>query len=105
MPAGLDKHLGQGLDQAPAVHIVDEDRLAPVGPINDVVNRVGILDSQLAAHEATVACASSYINIKNRRLHFDILGTDPSTPLLGPRDPVHPQPRHDPSMRVHRGFR
>ena len=49
LPAGLDEHLGQGLDKALAVHIVEEDRFAPVAPIHGVVDRAGILRPKQAA--------------------------------------------------------
>jgi len=54
---GLDAPLGQGLNKAPAVHVVEEDRLAPVALIHGVVDRAGILNPQLAGHEATMTCA------------------------------------------------
>ena len=42
---------------------------APVAAIHDVLDRAGILDSQLAGHDARVACTASVANIKNRPLH------------------------------------
>jgi hypothetical protein len=68
LPGGLDAHLGQGLDKAPAVHMVEEDRLAPVAPIHVVVDRARIFDSQLAGHESTMSCAALHVDIKNRPL-------------------------------------
>jgi hypothetical protein len=45
---------------------------APVAAIHDVVDRAGILDSQLAGQDARVARAASVANIKNRPLHPEI---------------------------------
>ena len=42
-----------------------EDRRASVAAIHDVVNRAGILGSQLAGHAGRMATAASVINIKN----------------------------------------
>ena len=51
LPARLGTNLAQRLDEALAIPIILEDRLAPVTAIHDVLNRAGILDSQLAGHE------------------------------------------------------
>jgi hypothetical protein len=49
-----------------AIRIILKDRLTPVAAIQDVINRAGILDSQLAGHDRRVVCATSCINTKNR---------------------------------------
>jgi hypothetical protein len=56
-------------DEALAIRIVPEDRLAPVAAIQDVVDRTGMLDSQLAGHDGRVARATSCVNIKNQPLY------------------------------------
>src|ERR1035437_9217464 len=56
-------------DEALAIRIVPEDRLAPVAAIQDVADRTGILDSQLAGHDRSVARATSCVNIKNQPLY------------------------------------
>src|ERR1035437_9093390 len=56
-------------DEALAIRIVPEDRLAPVAAIQDVADRTGILDSQLAGHDRRVARATSCVNIKNQPLY------------------------------------
>lgn len=68
LPAGLGARLGKGFDKALAVRIVEEDRLAPVAAIHDVVDRTGILDSQLAGHDARMARAVSHLfpNLNSR---------------------------------------
>jgi len=55
LPAGLGAHLDEGFDEALAIGLVLEDPLAPVAAIYDVVDRAGILDSQLAGHDGRVA--------------------------------------------------
>ena len=50
VPAGLLTGLAQGLQEEFAVLIVLEDRLAPVAPIHDMVDRTRILNSQLSGH-------------------------------------------------------
>jgi hypothetical protein len=40
--------------QRAAIVVVHEDRLAPVSPRGDVVNRTGELDAQRAGHDASV---------------------------------------------------
>jgi hypothetical protein len=60
--------LAQGLDKALAIGLVVEDRLAPVAAIQDMVERAGIFDSQLAGHDGRVAENASVVNIKNRPL-------------------------------------
>src|ERR1035437_786676 len=40
-------------DEALAIRIVPEDRLAPVAAIQDVADRTGLLDSQLADRKGT----------------------------------------------------
>ena len=40
-------------------------RFTPVDAIHDVVNRPGILDSELARHLGRMPTTASYVNIKN----------------------------------------
>ena len=49
---------------------------APVTAIHDVADRAGILDSQLAGHDARVARTASVANIKNRPLHSSVVVPD-----------------------------
>jgi len=58
------KRLVIGLDEAPAIRIVPADWRAAVAAIQNVANRPGIFDSQLAGHESRVATAASYVNFK-----------------------------------------
>ena len=78
LPAGLGAHLGEGFDPALAglaIRIFPEDRLAAVAAIDDVVDRAGILDSQLAGHDGRVARTASCGNIKNCRAVYGSGGT------------------------------
>ncbi len=70
LPAGLGASLGKSFNEAMAVHIVLEDRLAPVAAIHDVVDRAGILDAQLAGHDGRVARAASRVNIDSAEKVF-----------------------------------
>jgi hypothetical protein len=54
--------------EALAIRVILEDQLAPVTAIQDVINRAGILDSQLARHGGRMPHAPLYVNIKNRPL-------------------------------------
>jgi hypothetical protein len=48
LPARLGANLAQRLNEALAIRIIHEDQFAPVTAIHDVINRAGLLDSQLA---------------------------------------------------------
>jgi len=50
VPAGLGASLAQGLDEALPIRVVFEDGFAPIAAIQDVVDRAGIFDAQLAQH-------------------------------------------------------
>ncbi len=50
LPARLGARLGERLDEAAAIRVVLADWFSPVAAIHDVINRAGILDSQLAGH-------------------------------------------------------
>lgn len=52
-----------GFDEALAIRIIIEDRLAPTTAIHDAIYHVGILDSQLAGHVGKMSGAASCINI------------------------------------------
>jgi hypothetical protein len=65
LPACRGASLAQRLDEALVIRVIDEDRLAPVASIHDVVHRAGILDSELACHAGRAAIAASCVNIKN----------------------------------------
>jgi len=65
LQARLSGSLAQRFDEALAIRIINEDQFEPVTAIHDVINRAGILDSQLAGHTRGVALAALYINIKN----------------------------------------
>lgn len=57
LPGGLGAHLGKGFDPSLAglmIRMVPEYRLAPVAAIHDVVDPAGILDAELAGHDARV---------------------------------------------------
>jgi hypothetical protein len=49
--ARLPARLGQGLDEIVAISLVQEDRLAPVAPAHDVINRSCIFHAHLARHD------------------------------------------------------
>ena len=72
LPAGLGAHLDQGLDKALAVRIVEEDRLPPVAAIHGVVDRAGILDSQLAGHNARAIRAASLSRSRTNPFRRDL---------------------------------
>jgi hypothetical protein len=57
--------LAQRREETVSIRVIREDQLAPVTAMHDVVDRVGILDSQPARHARNVACATSCINTKN----------------------------------------
>ncbi len=65
LPARLGANLAQRLDEALTIHVIHEDQLAPVAAIHAVINRAGILDSQLARHAGRVPSGPLYVNIKN----------------------------------------
>jgi hypothetical protein len=65
LPASLSASLAQRFDEALAIRIINEDQFAPVTAIHDVINRAGLLDSQLAGQVGGVALAALCINIKN----------------------------------------
>ncbi len=68
LPAGLDAHFGESRSKALTVRIVEKDRLAPVTATQEVVDRTGVLDSQLSGHHASVVRIALVVNIKNRPL-------------------------------------
>ena len=74
LPTCLATSLGQRGDEALAIRVVVEDRLAPVAAIHDVVNRPRILDSQFAGHDRRVARTTARVNTK-----LTISRTDPFT--------------------------
>jgi hypothetical protein len=78
LPVRLGASLGERLDKALAIRIINEDGLAPVAAIHHVVDRAFILDSQLAGHDGRVA----------RSALWSISRTDPLT-----NDPLTNQPR------------
>ncbi|MCZ7636423.1 MAG: hypothetical protein M5U12_10605 [Verrucomicrobia bacterium] len=57
LPAGFENRLGQRFQQALPVRVVSEDGFASVASIHDVVDRAGVLDSQLAGHGGGLARA------------------------------------------------
>jgi hypothetical protein len=69
-PAGLGARLGERFDEASPIRIIQEDQLASVAAIHDVVDRPGILDSQLARHAGRIPRGNSVVNIKNRPLEM-----------------------------------
>jgi hypothetical protein len=50
LPPGFDTSLGQRLAEAVPIRVILEDRFAAITAIHDVVNRAGILHSELASH-------------------------------------------------------
>jgi len=54
-PTQARQLLGEGLEEIVAIHVVQENRLAPFAPANDVIDGTGEFDSDLAWHgnEAT----------------------------------------------------
>ena len=69
LPIGFRARLRQRDDEQLPILVSEKDRLTPVAAIHDVINRAGILDSQLAGHAGRVALAPSCVNIKNRPLY------------------------------------
>jgi hypothetical protein len=72
-PAGLGARLGERFDEASPIRIIQEDQLASIAAIHEVVDRPGILDFQLARHGARIRRANSVVNIKNRPLTVALL--------------------------------
>jgi hypothetical protein len=68
LPARLSANLAQRVNEALAIRIINEDQLAPVTAIHDVINRASLLDSQLAGHARGVALVALCINIKNLKI-------------------------------------
>ena len=64
LPARLGASLAQRLDEALAIRVIQEDRPTAVPAIHNVVNRAGILDSQLAGHARRMPRAQLYVNFK-----------------------------------------
>ena len=50
LPAGLGAALAQGFQKKLAVLVILENRLPPISPVHDVINRAGILHSEFARH-------------------------------------------------------
>ncbi len=50
LPAGFLSGLAERLQKPPPIFIVLEDRLAPVSPVHEVIDRSRILHSQFARH-------------------------------------------------------
>ena len=69
LPSRLGASLVQCLDEPMPIHIILEDRLAPVAAIHQVVDRAGILDSQFARHDRKVTRAAPSVDIKNWPLY------------------------------------
>ena len=49
--------LAQRLDETLAIRVIHKDLLTPVAAIHEMVDRAGILDSQLAGHYSVLAAA------------------------------------------------
>jgi hypothetical protein len=46
---------GERFQKTPAVPVISEDRLLPVAPVHDVVDRAGVLGAQFSRHRLTIA--------------------------------------------------
>jgi hypothetical protein len=62
--------LAQRFQKTLAVPVISEDRLLPVAPVHDVVDRAGILDAQFSRHRFTIATppgqqSTKYYNLIN----------------------------------------
>jgi len=55
LKTGLLARFGQRLEEILPIHIIQENVLSPVAPTHHMVNRPGILDSNLARHDSTMA--------------------------------------------------
>jgi hypothetical protein len=88
MSGGLATGLGQGGEEAAAVHVIPVNRLAMIAAIQDVINRAGILDAQRAGHEPTLSARPFSVNSKERPSKERPVYGDPDStaeyaPLLG----------------------
>ena len=52
LPAGFVARLAEGFKKTPAILIVFENRLPPISPVHDVIDRPWILHPQFAHHAA-----------------------------------------------------
>ena len=49
-PAGFEARFSEGLQKSLPIRVAAENGFAPVTPIHDMIDRPGILDTQLAGH-------------------------------------------------------
>ncbi len=54
LPARFGASLAEGFDETLPIRLVVEDGFVTIAPIHDVINRAGILDSQLARNDPRV---------------------------------------------------
>jgi hypothetical protein len=50
LEAGFLASLGQGLDEIMAIAIIDEDGFPTISPVQDMIDRAGILNAYLTWH-------------------------------------------------------
>jgi hypothetical protein len=53
-PLSFGASLANSFQKTLPISLVAENRLAPVAPIHDMVDRSGVLDAQLTGHPATL---------------------------------------------------
>jgi hypothetical protein len=51
LETGFLAGFGQGLEKILTIHVIQENRLAPVSPAHDVVDGSGIFNARLARHD------------------------------------------------------
>jgi len=62
LPAGFLTALAQGLQKTEAILVILKDGIAPISSIHDMVNGTGILDPQLARHDAKLSKLAEFVN-------------------------------------------
>src|SRR5437016_3537468 len=80
LPTGLFAGFGKRLQEAAPVNVIQEDNLAPVATIHEVINRPRVLDSELASHDCQNGGA-----LRLRQQSVDRWRTDPFSLLARTR--------------------
>ena len=65
VPLGFAARLVKGFQKTPPVDVVVVNRLPPIASVHDMVDRSGVLDTQLAGHGLTVSALELCVNSKD----------------------------------------
>ncbi len=65
LPAGFLANLGQRLQKANAILIILKNGFPPAPPAHHMINRPGILNSQLSRHDNEATSPLIYVNTIN----------------------------------------